>query len=166
MKQITILLMSVIALLMQGCTASTISHLPNPDIRLSHHYSKIAIVTNGASGQSIGTTCLFQGQLSQTHVMDSSSQVQMAVETLAFECERLGFEVVANPENADLILEFNIGTVRFDPVAGWIADQGIAKFRDAKTNRLVAQYQAKTSFITPTVENILYKLVNEIKKNY
>lgn len=166
MKIFSILTMTCIGIFTHGCTAHIISHVPNPKVHLSQQYRKIAIILNGAGTQSINNTSLFENKLVQTQVMDGSSQVQMAGETLAFECEKLGFCVVPATENPDLIFEFNIGSIRFDAMAGWIADQAILRLRDAKSKELVATYQAKGSIITPTVENIISNLVYEIKKNY
>lgn len=158
--------MACIALFTQGCTSHIVSHVPNPKIHLSHQYRKIAIILNGSGSQSINNSSLFENKLIQTQVMDGSLQSQMAGETLAFECEKLGFCVVPATENPDLIFEFNIGSIRFDPIVGWIADQAILRIRDTKSKEVVASYQAKGSLITPTVENIISKLMYEIKKNY
>lgn len=166
MKKLSLSVLICCALHIQGCTAHIIPHIPNPELCLSHDYKKVAIISKGANVQSIASSSLFDGQLTQTQVMDGASQVQMAAESLAFECEKLGFYVVPNSENPDLLIEFSIGPVRFDQVAGWIADQAIVRLRDAKTKRVIAQFQAKTGFITPTVENIIDKLVAEIKKIY
>jgi hypothetical protein len=153
------------AILLQGCGARVTSYAPNPEMYLSHHYKKIAIIANGANVQSITTSNLFEGQLSQTQIMDGGSQVQMAAESIGFECEKLGFHVVSINDCPDLLLEFSIGSIRFDSLAGWIADQAIVRLRDAKSKQIVAQFQAKSRFITPTVENIISNLVTEIKKN-
>lgn len=158
--------LTFLAILMQSCTANVVSIVSKPNIHLSHQYKKIAIISNGAGVQSASTSSLFEGQLSYTNLMDGNPQVQMASDSFAFECARLGFQVVSCRDNPDLLIEFSIGSIRFDPVAGWIADQAIVKLIDSKSNQVVAQYQAKSGFITPTVENIISRLVSQIKKIY
>lgn len=74
------------------------------------------------------------------------------------------FHVVSPNENPDLIFEFNIGSIRFDPIGGWIADQAILRIRDAKSQETVCIYQAKTIFITPSVDNLIYKIIKKLKK--
>ncbi len=165
MNKLFLIATACISILLQGCGARVTTYVPNPEMRLSHRYKKIAIIANGANVKSITTSNLFAGQLSQTQVMDGGSQVQMAAESIGFECEKLGFHVVSIYDRPDLLLEFSIGSIRYDPLAGWIADQAIVRLRDAKSKQIVAQFQAKGWFITPTVENIISKLVSEIKKN-
>lgn len=166
MKKLSFYAMTCLVILMQGCAAHIASHVSNPKMHLSDQYKKIAIVSNGASSQSITTSNLFENQLSHTQIMNGSSQVQMAAESLSFECEKLGFSVVSISENPDLLLELSIGSIRFDPLVGWIADQANIKLRDANSKQLVASFQAKAGFITPTVDNMISKLTYEIKKNY
>lgn len=166
MKYLSITILIAATSLFQSCAPHISSYLPDPTIQLSRQYKKIAIISVGSASQSVTTSNIFEGKISQTNVMDGNSQIQMAVDSFAFECEKLGFQVVLQSEAPDLLLELNIGSIRFDSFAGWIADQGIVRLRDANSKRIVAQFKAKSSFLTPTIENIISKLMTEIKNTY
>lgn len=159
-------MITTILFLLSGCSAVVTSIVQNPYSRFSGSYKTVAIISNGSSCDSVSTTILFDGNLASSHFMDASSQVDLATSTLIFELERLGFVVVPETSDHDLLIEFQIGSIRYDELVGWIADQAFIKMRDAYTNQVIAQYQAKTNLITPTVENIIYELVSEIRKNY
>jgi len=85
---------------------------------------------------------------------------------VAFAFRSLGIRVVDNPADADLIAALSIGTVRFDPVGGWIADRGILQFQEAKTGTMVAVVRANKQAITPTVNRIVSNMISEIEELY
>tara|TARA_S200000501_G_scaffold38902_1_gene31858 strand:- start:292 stop:534 length:243 start_codon:yes stop_codon:yes gene_type:complete len=78
----------------------------------------------------------------------------------------IGFSVVTEKSRADIIVEFSIGQIRYDPITGWIADQGIVRFTNPKSGNIIAMYKAKPRFITPTTNTIVEMLAKEIKQNY
>lgn len=107
-----------------------------------------------------------ESNMSLTHAMPAQEQVILAAKTLSFELTSIGFNMVDTLENANMIILFSIGTVRFDPVAGWIADQAFLQFKEKNSGRLLCSLKAETRFITPTVKTIINRLVGQAKKIY
>ena len=99
------------------------------------------------------------------HVMSGSSQALLAAQDVAFELGAMGFAVVPKKEQADIIALFSIGAVRFDPIAGWIADQAFLEFRDAHTDQIIASYRANSRFVTPTVKAIMKSLMKQVRQS-
>lgn len=166
MKPKSITFICSIAMLFHACTASINSQIHEPEIRLSRQYHRIAIITNGTGSSTASIISNFNGQLNTAKVMHGNEQLIIAAQSMAFECGKLGFQVVSEEDNPDLIMEFMIGSIRQDEITGWIADAGYITLSDARTKRVVAQYEAKTMFITPTVNNIITKLASEMKNIY
>lgn len=107
-------------------------------------------------GSSIGTS----------HAMSGSDQAILVAQSLAFELNSLGFQMVDSAADADIVALFSIGSVRNDPIVGWIADQAFITFKNAKTNETIGTFRADTRFVTPTARTIVKNLVNEIEKYY
>jgi len=95
-----------------------------------------------------------------------NEQTYLAMENLKFKLFEIGFEIVDNIKDADAIITLQIGTVRFDLLTGWIADEAFLQFIDRRTSKTFAMFHAKTRFITPTVKNIISNLASAIKKQY
>ena len=104
--------------------------------------------------------------LTSAHSMSGNEHALQAIEGLQFELANIGFDFVSNENQADAVIEFSIGTIRYDPIAGWIADQATLKFRDIRTGKILVHVRAKPKFITPTVNNIVANLAKEIRKRY
>ena len=78
----------------------------------------------------------------------------------------IGFNIISDTTKIDAIVDFSIGQIRFDPIAGWIADQGNVKFTDYKTGEILAIVRAEVKFVTPTVKNIIANLSKSIQSIY
>lgn len=98
--------------------------------------------------------------------MPASEQARLALESLRFELMGIGFNFVTEESRADALVDFYIGTIRHDPIAGWIADQAFVKFKDRRTGEVLAFFRANTRFITPTTNNIISKLAKSVRKSY
>jgi len=94
--------------------------------------------------------------------MSGLEQAQISVQKMKFELAKIGFVVVNEPDQADALVDFNIGAVRFDPLAGWIADEASVVFLNNKGETL-AHSIADTRFITPTTNSVIRNLSNRIK---
>ena len=103
-----------------------------------------AISVQGTSVAGIGAAQITSGR----------EQAIIAAQRVAFELLRMGFMVTASPSGAIMYANLTIGTVRYDALAGWIADEAILDFVDANTSDILASYRASGRFITPTVNNL------------
>lgn len=101
--------------------------------------------------------------VASSQLLDGEGQSQIAAQNMMFELGRIGFEFV-DPDSADFIALFSIGQIRHDLLAGWIADQAFLEFKNPETSKIIISFKVDTRFITPTVNNIVDKLVEEIAK--
>lgn len=128
------------------------------------------IIQNTGSNQGVSGSGGYLGftgnSVSSANVLSPADAAQQAALSFAFELEFIGFEITNNPAQADAVVEFSIGTVRYDALAGWIADQAVARFVDAQTGESIAAYRAKTRFVTPTTNNLVGELVQAVLENY
>ena len=88
----------------------------------------------------------------------------MAAQDIAFALRDQGFETVDDPEQADMIALFSIGTVRYDPLAGWIADRAFLQFKESKTGSMIVSIKADAQVVTPTVSTLVDNLISEVEK--
>jgi hypothetical protein len=78
--------------------------------------ARLGRTSSGGSVSGIGST------LSVSHTMSGDDQIIMAAQDIAFSLQEMGFELVDKSEDADILLLFSIGTVRYDPLAWLIHD--------------------------------------------
>lgn len=162
MKKNTVFLMIVLIVL--SCSSSVEQRISEPNLRLRNYNNIVLNLVNLSGGVSLSTATL--GEINSAQIMSGNSQGRMALESLQFELMGIGFNFVSDVNQAAVIVEFTIGTIRFDPIAGWIADQAFVKFIDKSSGKVLAFYSAKAQFITPTVTNIIKEISNSIKQNY
>jgi hypothetical protein len=103
--------------------------------------------------------------VSSTQVMTGQDQALLAAQDVAFELGSMGFAVVEAPGQADLFADFSIGTVRFDPLAGWIADRAFLEFKNARTAEVLASYRSEVRWVTPTVENLVSNIIDRVRED-
>ena len=96
--------------------------------------------------------------------MKGNDQVKIALKDLKFNMKDMGLRVVNSPDTADLVGYFSIGTVRYDPLAGWIADRSYIEFIDKRTNEDVLTVRNDGSFITATVNSHVRGLTKALRK--
>jgi hypothetical protein len=172
----------MLLLTLTGCGATIHSQLVKKDSRLSD-YKKVHLMIATAGG-SISVTDTGMGSgfatanqtpsgtsvggvgsaLSVSHAMSGNDQIIMAAQDVAFALRDLGFETVDKPEEADAIALFSIGTVRYDPLAGWIADRAFLQFKESKTGTMVVSIKADGQLITPTIGTLVDNIVSEVRK--
>jgi hypothetical protein len=163
-KFISVVIIVLAIILLNFCTASVQKTVLNPNLKL-RNYNNILINLMSSSG-SISLTTTTLGQIDSAQMTDGEKQAVLALESLHFELMSMGFNLVSDENQAEAIVEFSIGAIRNDPIAGWIADQAFVRFRDKKTGQILAFYRAKSQAITPTVNNIISKLSEAIRNNY
>ena len=118
---------------------------------------------NTNSNTTIGGT---SSQLGVTHVYRGDKQANIALEKFVFKLREIGFNVVNNPSKSDAIVFLSIGQIRYDPITGWIADQGSVQIMNTKTEETIAHYIADTRFVTPMIETIIKNLSKKIRKDF
>lgn len=96
--------------------------------------------------------------------MEGKDQAFLAAKDLELELRAAGMRIVSQPGNANVIANFYIGSCRFDPIAGWIADRSFIDFRDSKTGETVAMVSGNTRVITPTIRSHIRNLVDATKR--
>jgi hypothetical protein len=94
---------------------------------------------------------------------DGNSQTVQVFETIKFELLLKGIKIVSNSSDADAIGEFSIGQVRYDPLAGWIADQAFLIIREKDSGSIILAARAESNFITPTVKNLIRNIISQVK---
>lgn len=176
-------IMGIVSLFILGC-GSSVQTFRQPDAKRLSQYGGIllAIETTSGSittsgGQLSNSTTNIQStnssvnansntsSISASHVMSGEKQAFLAGQDVAFRMSSIGLNMVENENQADVIAAFSIGTVRYDPLAGWIADQAFLKFKDKATGKIILTSKASAEFITPTVENLVENLIEQINEN-
>jgi hypothetical protein len=170
--------------LLTGCGATIRKNIPASGVSL-RNYSKLHLILATATGAvsvnntdidtSTGNTSFHQGgattsgfgsSIGTSHAMSGSSQALIIAQDLSFELTSVGFQMMDSKEDVDAVALFSIGAVRFDPFAGWIADQAFLVFKDPKSGMLICSFKANAQFITPTVNTIMKSLVREVRRHY
>lgn len=165
MKQLAIASsISMFLILLTSCSSSIQQVKSRPNLRLRQYNNIIAYLLTASGSQSISTASL--GKINTAQLMSGEQQSVRALESLQFELMSVGFNFVTDERQADAIVEFSIGDIRYDPLAGWIADQALVKFMDRKTGTVLAFFRANSKLITPTVNNIVTNLGKAIKNAY
>ncbi|MBA5866565.1 MAG: hypothetical protein GDA67_07700 [Nitrospira sp. CR1.3] len=179
-------LMSVVltALVSFGCGATVDSQLVKKDARLASFKKVHLMIETAGSAVSISEASMGVGmaKLSQnqsgisvagvgtshsvSRAMSGNDQAIMAAQDLMFGLRELGFETVDRIDDADAIALFSIGTVRYDPLAGWIADKAHLQFKENRTGSIICSIKAESQVVTPTVEKLVNGLLSEVKRYY
>jgi hypothetical protein len=150
-----------------GCGA-TVKSVSSSNLKL-RNFNNIYLVLVDATGATSLSAAGLGGSSSALlsgHKYDGAGQGKQSLQNLQFELMSMGFSIVGDKNKADIIVEFSIGQIRYDPITGWIADQGIVRFIDRNSGAITAMYKAKPRFITPTTNTIVKMLAREIKQNY
>lgn len=106
------------------------------------------------------------GALTSSHAMSGEDQSVMASQDLEFALREIGFHVVNDPGEADAIVIFSIGTVRRDPVAGWIADRAVLSFNDVFTGEGLFVAHSRSSWVTLKISAHIEGLKKSVYKSY
>jgi len=170
--------------LLCGCGTTVRVNLPMggqalrqyPKIYLMMATASGAVSVNSADlGSATATASIHPGgvnasvigsSIGASHAMSGEAQARLVAQDLAFELASLGFELVDKKEQADAIALFSIGTVRYDPITGWIADQAFLVFKDAKTGSTISSFKAEPRFITPTTKSIVRNIMRAVARQY
>ncbi|OGR85739.1 MAG: hypothetical protein A2901_01105 [Elusimicrobia bacterium RIFCSPLOWO2_01_FULL_54_10] len=165
-----------------GCGATIHSQLVKKDARMGDCKKVHLMIATAGGGISVTSAGMGSGTasanatptgvsagaiglgLSASHVMSGNDQINMAVQDIAFALRDMGFDTIEKTGEADAIALFSIGTVRYDPLTGWIADRAFLDFKDNKTGSMILSIKANTRFVTPTVGSLVRNIVSELKK--
>ena len=146
---------------LSGC-ATTKSHIRVQEQYRSGCAHPSAYLVDGGSSGMRGTTAVAGSNanfgLASATSFDGSSVLPQIAQDFRMMLEIEGFRFVGDPKDAEVLLEFSIGAVRYDPLAGWIADQASLVVLDRKTEERLEVYQAKSSGITATTNKLIRKL--------
>jgi hypothetical protein len=153
--------------LFSSCTPTIQVVQPSPNVKL-RQYTRIFLYSphlpsTGAVG-GIGTK-LGPGFVGGTQVVSGVDAVVQALNSLKFELTSIGFRVVENPIDAELIGELSIDGLSYDPLVKWVAEQAILVIKDNAGNTLFV-FRAKSSGITPTIDSLISKISEAIRQKY
>lgn len=152
-----------LAALGSGCAATIQSVRTDPSVQL-RQYRRLALVLTDATG-STSVLGAAAGGIASGQVMKGEGQAAQALNSLQFEMAALGFQLVGTLGEAQLVGEFSVGQIRFDPLAGWVADQAMLVLKEPAGNT-VALFRAKSSGITPTVNNLVSQIAKAVRQTY
>ncbi len=147
-----------------GCGASVQSVVPSPETRLRDYAPMFVALLTASGGLALSGGQL--GALVGGTLSDGEREAVRALESFKFELMAGGVTVIADSTKAGSIVEFSIGSIRYDPLAGWIADQALAKVRRVGTGEVIAFYRANAQAITPTVNKLVGSLAQAMLANY
>jgi len=104
--------------------------------------------------------------MADLHIHNIEDQTFQAVDSLKSKLISIGFTIVDNAEKADALIIFSIGTIRYNDIEGWIADQGAVTFREKNGDSVIAHFKVDTKVKTPAIKEILAKLAKAIRGKY
>jgi len=150
--------------LFSGCAATvqSVRTGSKAPLRQSH---RLMLVLTDATGSTSASGATVAG-IASGQLMKGEGQAAQALNSLQFEMAAIGFQMVNNLSEAQLVGEFSIGQIRYDPLAGWIADQAMLVLKDTATGNTVAMFRAKTSVVTPTVNSLVSQIAKAVKQSY
>lgn len=152
-------------ILLSGCgSASKITTSQNPKTLIGKKINLQLITSSGAISISAGAMGSSLSVIAGGSAMSGEKQAEIIAQDLAFELRALGLNLTNSQEDSEVIAKFSIGTIRYDPLAGWIADQAFLEFYDSSGQHILT-VRVKAKFVTPTVENIVKNLVKELSYN-
>lgn len=141
--------------------------IANPGGTISSSNAKIVtgftLKDNTPSG---GVSGMAGSSISAEHAKSGNDQVIMAAQDIAFGLRNMGFQTVNTPEESDLLANFSIGTIRYDPLAGWIADRAFLEFSNPKNGLMICSVKAEVQLVTPTVNKLVKSILEELKQCY
>lgn len=165
MKNKTIFTLMTLLILLSGCgSTSRITTSQNPKTLIGKKINLQLITSSGAISISAGTLSSGSSVITGGSTMSGEKQAKIVAQDLAFELRSLGLNLTNSPKDSEVLAKFYIGTIRYDPLVGWIADQAFLEFFDSSEQHILT-VKAKAKFITPTVENIVKNLVKELSNN-
>ena len=155
---------SGILLFLTACGATVQSASPHPETPLRSEGPLFVALRTAQQTLVVSTT---NPPTAITATLTASDQEAIrALESFSFELTAIGFAVVADSTKARTVVELTFAPLRYDPVAGWIARQALARFRRVGTGEIVSMYRANPQIITPTVEKLVTSLAEAIRTNY
>jgi len=173
-----------ISLVSLGCGATVNSELTKKDVRLATFKKLYFMIDTAGSAVSVseattgtviakgnqspsGVSVIGMGtSLSTARAMSGNEQAVMAAQDMMFGLRKMGFETVDRVDDADAIALFSIATVRYDSLAGWIADKAFLQFKERTTGANICSIKADGQVVTPTIATLIDSLVSEVKRYY
>ena len=151
------------AVLFSACAATVQSVRTDPSVQL-RQYRRLTLALTDATG-STSVSGAAAGGIASGQLMKGEGQAAQALNSLQFEMAAIGFQMVGSSSEAQLVGEFSIGQIRYDPLVGWIADQAMLILKDAAGNT-VALFRARSRGITPTVNNLVSQIAKAVRQSY
>jgi len=150
--------------LFSGCAAKVQSVRTDSSAPLRQSRRLMLVLTDATGSISVSGAAV--AGIASGQLMKGEGQATQALNSLQFELAAIGFQMVGNLSEAQLVGEFSIGQIRHDPLAGWIADQAMLVLKDRTTGNTVALFRAKHGMATPTVNSLVSQIAKAVKQSY
>lgn len=165
MNKATIYTLASLLIIISGCGSATkITTSQSPGIINGKKIHLQLLTSSGVFSISQGDMSSRSSAITSDSDNREEKHALLVAHNLAFELRLLGLNLTNSPEDSEVIANFSIGTIRYDPLAGWIADQAFLEFQDSSGQHILT-VRAKAKLVTPTVENIVKNLVKELSLN-
>lgn len=149
--------------LYSGCAATVQSVITDPNVQLRQYRRATLALIDATGSTSVSGAAV--GGIATGQLMKGVDQAAQALNSLRFEMAAIGFQMVGSSSEAQIIGEFSIGQIRYDPLVGWIADQAMLILKDPSGNTL-ALFRAKSRGITPTVNSLVSQIAKAVRQSY
>jgi hypothetical protein len=161
---VVLVVSSIPFLLGMACGARVKSVTTSPDLHLRDYPNAFVSLKSAGSALSINTASV--GELQSAQLMDAEAQAVQALTEFQFKLMEIGFNIVETRNEADAVFDLSVGTIRYDPIGGWIADKGIVAVKESETGRTLGMYSTEGRLITATVGKLISSLADAIREDY
>jgi hypothetical protein len=156
---------ALLLLFLVAACGSTVRSYKRPGFNAGASSRKLEVRAITTSGAVSIQRARMGAAVSSTQAMAGQDQAMLAAQDVAFELGSIGFSVVDTPGQADVFADFSIGTVRYDPLTGWIADRAFLEFRLARTAEVLASYRSEVRWVTPTIGNLVSNILDRVRRD-
>jgi hypothetical protein len=116
-------------------------------------------ITGAALGSQFGITAS-GSQLSNREA------AQQAAYQFGFELELIGFVLAETLEEADAVVDFVIGPLKYDLIAGWTADAAHVRLTNARTGGLLASYRSEGAIGWTTTTSLVTSIAQRLQADF
>lgn len=150
----------IAALYLLACGPSVRVVKPTTESERLRNYSQVRFQLITTPGEHLAAVRGEKGAI------DRFNQVALAAKRLSSQLRAIGFDLVNDPALAKADAAFRIGSVRHDPITGWIADEASLIFSSVPEGKVIASLVVDARWGKLTIEAIVERLAEAVKENY
>jgi len=166
MQKIVMFAIASLGILIIGsCTATVKRATSNSNIRLRDYNKVVVNLISGSGNVERGTR--ISGSLQNDEIINIGvgTPDKKAFQLLQYLLIDIGFQVVTDTAGANAIVDFSLGTVKYDSIYGWITNESFLFFKDGKTGELLEGFNAKGDPMWGAEWYTLDQIISEIGKS-